>query len=181
MRQGAGVFGWAAALTTTAGPYRVVGADTLQEAMRIAARAIGSTGGPSGLLVWQGRHAWVMSGFEATGDPRDGSFRVTRAYILDPLHPHGSQTWGPSPKPGTSISVATVGRQFVRRRIHSQWNQLPGMARAGGQVRPGRPDGTPNRRPRDGGRDRPSATPGALPSQSIAPFERSARRAYRKR
>jgi hypothetical protein len=74
-----------------------------------------------------------MSGFKATGDPRDGSFRVTEAYILDPLHPFGSKTWGPSPQPGSAISVSEVGRQFVRRRAHSEWNQLPGMADLAGQ------------------------------------------------
>jgi hypothetical protein len=134
VRQGAGVIGWAAALNrTAAAPYAVVAADTLQDAMRIAAQAIVTYRRPVGLLVWRGRHAWVMSGFESTRDPRDGSFRVTRAFILDPLHPHGSRQWGPSPKPGTSISVAAVGRQFVRRRNHSRWNQLPGMAELAGK------------------------------------------------
>ncbi len=133
-RQGAGVFGWAAALNHEgAGPYAVVGARTLQGAMRIAARAIVEQGRPVGLLVWQGRHAWVMSGFQSTRDPRDGSFRVTRASILDPLHPHGSKVWGPSPTPGRPISVAAVGRQFVARRSHSEWNQLPGMAELAGK------------------------------------------------
>ena len=137
LRQGAGVSGWAAALTINrAGAYRVVGADTLDEAMRIAATAIREYRKPVGLLVWQGRHAWVMSGFEATGDPVDGSFRVTRAYILDPLYPHGSDEWGASPKPGTAIPVSQVGEQFVRRRSlvsGSPWNRLPGMARLAGK------------------------------------------------
>jgi hypothetical protein len=128
VRQGAGVFGWATALNRRgAGPYEVVGADSLQEAMRIAARAIVTHRRPVGLLVWKGRHAWVMSGFEATGDPRRGPFRVTRATILDPLYPHGSEAWGPSPVPGRSISVREVGRQFVHRDLDSRWNSLPRM------------------------------------------------------
>ena len=139
VRQGAGVSGWAAALTINrAGAYRVVGADTLDEAMRIAATAIREYRKPVGLLVWQGRHAWVMSGFEATGDPVDGSFRVTRAYILDPLYPHGSDEWGASPKPGTAIPVSRVGEQFVRRRSlvsGSPWNRLPGHGAPRRQVR----------------------------------------------
>ncbi len=133
-RQGAGVAGWAAAVVINrAGPYRVVGADTLAEAMRIAAVSIREYRRPVGLLVWQGRHAWVMSGFEATGDPVDGSFRVTRAFILDPLYPYGSDAWGPSPRPGSAISVAAVGRQFVPRRTGGPWNRLPGMRRFAGQ------------------------------------------------
>ena len=57
-----------------------------------------------------------MSGFRATADPlATDAFTVTAAYILDPLYPFGSRTWGPSPKPGPGVSVAAVGRQFVAR------------------------------------------------------------------
>jgi len=133
-RRGAGVGGWAAALELRgAGTYTVVGADTLQGAMRVAAAAIREHHRPVGLLVWQGRHAWVMSGFEATRDPARGSFRVTKAYILDPLYPYGSRTWGPSPVPGAAIPVSAVGRQFVPRRSRGPWNRLPGMAGLAGK------------------------------------------------
>jgi hypothetical protein len=136
-RQGASVRGWAASLVIhRAGPYRVVGADSLDEAMRIAATAIREYRRPVGLLVWRGRHAWVMSGFEATGDPLLAErWKVTKAYILDPLYPHGDDAWGRSPKPGTAISVAAVGKQFVRRQSNrtSPWNQLPGQNRLRGK------------------------------------------------
>lgn len=116
-RQGASVRGWTAGLNHLGyGPYRLVGAESLDEAMRMAARSIAATGRPVGLLVWRGRHAWVMSGFQATADPmRTDRFTVTGAYILDPLYPHGSSTWGPSPKPGKVQSLDAVGRQFVAR------------------------------------------------------------------
>lgn len=116
-RQGASVRGWMSGLNQlAAGPYRLAGADTLADAMRTAAIAIRLTGKPVGLLVWHGRHAWVMSGFKATADPLfDPTFKVTAAYILDPLYPNRSATWGPSPKPGQAVSVTTVGRQFVPR------------------------------------------------------------------
>jgi hypothetical protein len=134
VREGAGVFGWAAALNLNdGGPYGVVGTGTLAEAMRVAAIAIVEHHRPVGLLVWRGRHAWVMSGFEATGDPRLAASRVTRAYILDPLYPYGSKTWGPSPVPGRAISVQAVGRQFVPRRMGGPWGRLPGMAALGGR------------------------------------------------
>jgi len=117
-RHGASVRGWMSGLNQLdAGPYRLVGADTLAEAMRTAALAIRLTGKPVGLLVWHGRHAWVMSGFKATADPlRDTTFEVTAAVVLDPLYPFGSRTWGPSPKPRQALSVVDVGRQFVPRR-----------------------------------------------------------------
>jgi hypothetical protein len=117
-RQGASVRGWTDGLNLLdAGPYRLVGMDTLQGALRLAARSIRETGKPVGLLVWAGRHAWVMSGFQATADPRrTDAFRVTKAIVLDPLYPHGSLRWGPSPKPREAISTTTLGRQFVPRR-----------------------------------------------------------------
>jgi hypothetical protein len=117
-RQGASVRGWTAGLNRLdAGPYQLVGTDTLAEALRTAAKAISSTGRPVGLLVWRGRHAWVMSGFTATADPRlTDDFKVTGAVILDPLYPHGSTVWGSSPKPRETLTPKEVGRQFVPRR-----------------------------------------------------------------
>ena len=124
-RQGASVRGWTAGLNLLgAGPYRLVGTATLDEALQVAARAIRETRHPVGLLVWRGRHAWVMSGFEATGDPLLGApFEVTGAVILDPLYPHGSKVWGPSPKPRATLTPATVGKQFVPR---GRWGSPPG-------------------------------------------------------
>jgi hypothetical protein len=123
-RQGASVVGWASGLNTEgAGPYRLAGARSIGEAMQIAARAMRQTGRPVGLLMWHGRHAWVMSGFKATADPLlTDDFKVTAAIVEDPLYPYGSKVWGPSPKPGATISVKTLGRQFVPRRRRSAWN-----------------------------------------------------------
>ncbi len=125
-RSGASVRGWTAGLNLLdAGPYRLVGANTLQQALRLAAKSIRETGKPVGLLVWSGRHAWVMSGFQATADPRKTSkFTVTKAVVMDPLYPYGSSRWGPSPKPREAISVATLGKQFVPRR-RGTWAGAP--------------------------------------------------------
>jgi hypothetical protein len=125
-RKGASVRGWTDGLNTLdAGPYRLVGTDTIDEAMRVAARSIRETGRPVGLLVWAGRHAWVMSGFEATADPRmTSSFRVTKAVVLDPLYPYGSKQWGRSPKPREAITISKLGEQFVPRR-RGTWAGAP--------------------------------------------------------
>jgi hypothetical protein len=129
-RKGASVHGWTEALNALdVGRYRLVGTDSIQEAMRLAASSIRATGRPVGLLVWAGRHAWVMSGFQATADPRFTSeFRVTKAIVLDPLYPHGSSRWGPSPAPREAVSIATLGRQFVPRRRGAWAGALPGAA-----------------------------------------------------
>jgi hypothetical protein len=122
-RKGASVRGWSAGLNELgAGPYRLVGLKTIDEALHLAASSMRQTGRPVGLLVWRGRHAWVMSGFHATADPRATSnYEVTAAIVMDPLYPHGSSVWGPSPKPREAISVKTLGRQFVPRRQGSNF------------------------------------------------------------
>jgi hypothetical protein len=57
-----------------------------------------------------------MAGFTATADPRyTDDFEVTQVIVMDPLYPHGSRTWGPSPSPRESLTVEELGRQFVPR------------------------------------------------------------------
>jgi len=117
VRKGASVVGWTAGLNQLdAGPYRTTGDVDLQATLRLAARAMRETNRPVGLLVWRGRHAWVMAGFSATADPRYTSdFEVTQVVVLDPLYPHGSSVWGASPKPRQALAVAELARQFVPR------------------------------------------------------------------
>jgi uncharacterized protein YukE len=131
-RQGASVRGWSGGLNQlNAGPYRLVGTTTLEEALHLSAKAIRQTGKPVGLLVWRGRHAWVMSGFRATADPlTTDAFKVTAAIVLDPLYPHGSTVWGPSPKPREALTPTQVGRQFVPRRQGS----MPGGTQGSGSA-----------------------------------------------
>jgi hypothetical protein len=128
-RQGASVRGWAAGLTMMgAGPYKVVGYRTIHEALLTAAKAMRTTGRPVGLLVWRGRHAWVMSGFRSTRDPLLKGAKVTSAIVEDPLYPYGGSTvWGPSPRPGSTLSIGQLGRQFVPRRRSNRFGSLSGM------------------------------------------------------
>ena len=121
-RQGASVLGWATGLNLLgAGPYELAGTDTIEAALLAAARAIRLTGKPVGLLMWHGRHAWVMSGFRATTDPLSPDARVTAVFVEDPLYPYGSSAWGPSPAPGAALTPAELGRQFVPRRSSNRW------------------------------------------------------------
>jgi hypothetical protein len=114
---GANPRGWTAALNELGvGPYELVSLPTFDEALTVAAEAIRATKRPVGLVMWRGRHAWVMSGFESTADPRAfDDFDVTGIRVLDPLYPHGSAVWGRSPKPNTLVSPGTLARQYVLR------------------------------------------------------------------
>ena len=114
---GANPRGWTATLNELGiGPYELISIPTFDEALKVAAEAIRATKRPVGLVMWRGRHAWVMSGFESTADPRAfDDFDVTGIRVLDPLYPHGSSVWGRSPRPNSLVSPETLGRQFVLR------------------------------------------------------------------
>jgi hypothetical protein len=114
---GANPRGWTAVLNELGlGPYELVSVPDYDESLRVAARAMRETGRPVGLVMWRGRHAWVMSGFTAKGDPaRDEAFRVTGVRVLDPLYPHGNSTWGPSPKPNALLTPDRLAEQFAFR------------------------------------------------------------------
>ena len=114
---GANPIGWVATLNELdIGPYRLVSLETFDEAVATAASAIRTTRRPVGLVMWRGRHAWVMSGFEATADPRHfDDFDVKRVRVHDPLYPHGSSVWGKSPKPNSLVSLDTLAKQYVIR------------------------------------------------------------------
>jgi hypothetical protein len=114
---GANPRGWTAALNDLGiGPYQLVSLPTFDDAISVAAAAIRDTKRPVGLVMWSGRHAWVMSGFEATADPRKfDDFAVKRVRVHDPLYPHGSSVWGESPRPNSLVSLETLAKQYVMR------------------------------------------------------------------
>jgi hypothetical protein len=114
---GANPRGWTAVLNELGvGPYQLVSLPTFGEAVAVAAEAIRATRTPVGLVMWAGRHAWVMSGFESTADPRTfDDFEVTGIRVLDPLYPYVNAVWGPSAKPNSLISPETLAKQFVLR------------------------------------------------------------------
>ncbi len=93
--RGSDPLGWSRALTyfsTEAGEvpftygWETYGSE--YRALKRAARRIAVTGKPVGLVIWYGGHAVVMTGFEATSDPRDGHFKLTHVWISDPYGSH---------------------------------------------------------------------------------------------
>lgn len=124
---GANPFGWAQVLTESGmGPYTVVSVADYGGALQTAARAMAGTGRPVGLVMWSGRHAWVMSGFESMGDPAQfPDFKVTGIHVMDPLYPYGSGQWGPSPEPNSLLSPEQLATQFVVREPRRWSSGLP--------------------------------------------------------
>jgi hypothetical protein len=124
---GANPLGWAQVLTEVGmGPYTVVSIADYDDALQTAARAIADTGRPVGLVMWRGRHAWVMSGFESLGDPSQvPEFLVTGIRVQDPLHPHGSGQWGPSPAPNSLLTPEQLATQFRVREPRRWSSDLP--------------------------------------------------------
>ena len=125
--RGADPGGWAQLLTDVGlGPYELVSVPDYDEALRVAARAMRATDRSVGLVMWRGRHAWVMSGFESIGDPALASdFTVTGIRVVDPLYPYGSGTWGPSPEPNQLLTPEELARQFVFREQRRWSSHIP--------------------------------------------------------
>lgn len=125
--RGADPGGWAQLLNDVGlGPYELLSVPDYEDALRVAATALRETGRPVGLVMWRGRHAWVMTGFESMGDPSlRPDFQVTGISVVDPLYPHGSGTWGASPQPNQLLSPETLGRQFVFREQRRWSSHIP--------------------------------------------------------
>ncbi|MEV7134310.1 hypothetical protein AB0N24_15605 [Arthrobacter sp. NPDC093128] len=124
---GANPLGWAQVLNEVGmGPYAVVSITDYEEALRTASRAIADTDRPVGLVMWRGRHVWVMSGFESLGDPDHfPEFSVTGIRVQDPLYPYGDQQWGPSPAPNTLLTPEQLATQFVVREPRRWSIEMP--------------------------------------------------------
>ena len=124
---GANPLGWAEVLTEVGmGPYAVVSVADYEEALQTAARAIADTDRPVGLVMWRGRHVWVMNGFESLGDPDQfPDFPVTGIRVQDPLYPYGDDRWGPSPAPNALLTPEQLATQFVVREPRRWSSDLP--------------------------------------------------------
>ena len=120
---GTDVTGWIRALRHFgAGKYRAVGAETAAGALRVAAIAMRQTGRPAGIMVMEGRHAWVLHGFESRTDPRkDERARISAVRVSGPLYPK-QQTNGYDPRPNTRMTAKTLENYFLPTVI----GELPG-------------------------------------------------------
>ncbi len=102
---GADAAGWAAAMRNWGGGNYTVGVHTtMQASLKQAAKRMRATGKPVGMIVWgrNGGHAWVMTGFKSTADPKGtDSYTVSSVQAMGPLWPHGTiggRSFDPGPK-----------------------------------------------------------------------------------
>jgi hypothetical protein len=124
---GADPKGWALALRHWgAGYYRVGGKYTRQGSLKQAAKRMRLTGKPVGLLVQEGGHAWVMTGFQATADPaKTTDFKVTGVQAMGSLWPDGTINGRPyDPAPKTWLTMRQIRNKFLayRWKPATTWN-----------------------------------------------------------
>jgi hypothetical protein len=107
--------GWAAILDRFGGSsYSVQRFTDSTSALKKAATRMRQTNKPVGLLVWKGRHAWVMNGFSATADPAVTSdFTITAVYVSGPLYPRTMNSSGYDPAPDTQLTPAQLSKYFL--------------------------------------------------------------------
>jgi len=120
---GTDALGWANALNhfEATRMYHVGVWPTFKRAIRHAAKRIRLTGRPVGLLVMNGRHAWVMTGFSATADPALGRHYLMRtAMVMGPLWPIRNAA-GYDPRPNTHLSMSQL-QGFFMRYAGAPWN-----------------------------------------------------------
>jgi hypothetical protein len=107
--------GWAAILNRFGGAtYSIQRFTDSASALKKAATRMRLTNKPVGMLVWKGRHAWVMNGFTATADPATTSnFTITAVFVSGPLYPRAANSSGYDLAPDTQLTPAQLSKYFT--------------------------------------------------------------------
>jgi hypothetical protein len=112
LKDGVDPQGWAAGMRQFVDArYRLVTFGSFNAAVHSAATSIRLTDRPVGIIVANGEHAWLMTGFNATADPAQSDrFAVTSVRVVGPLYGLQSRNGYDMP-PDTRLSVSSL-RQF---------------------------------------------------------------------
>jgi hypothetical protein len=90
--------------------YQLIAGRTFDAAVRAAVASIRRTRRPAALVVMNGHHVWLMTGFTASADPaRDPNFRVLSVRVVGPLYGRQS-VGGYDMPPDTRLSYAAFRR-----------------------------------------------------------------------
>jgi putative peptidoglycan lipid II flippase len=111
--------GWSGGLQQLGyGNYKVATASRMSSAVNLVVKQIRATGRPAGLVVWEGWHSWVVSGFVASADPAvTDNFSVIGLYIEDVWYNRHSTIrnvarGGYSRPPDSLVSYPDLGVDF---------------------------------------------------------------------
>lgn len=126
VQRGSDPLGWGKALTyfdTRTGSsftysWEAYGSEAA--ALKRAALQIAVTGKPVGLVIWNGGHAVVMTGFEASADPRTGDFTLNYVWISDPLgssHKRYTATGSPLDRYLALDATAAYDRAWYKKYV----------------------------------------------------------------
>lgn len=89
--------------------YEKVWVPDTASALRLAAVRMRLTGAPAEITVMDGKHAWVLHGFESTSDPLLDSHAFIRAvYVSGPLAPRAPQPGGFDPPADSRLSPVAL-------------------------------------------------------------------------
>jgi hypothetical protein len=120
--------GWVAALRHFGELYNydIVGSPSYKDAIRSSVRRLRATDQPVGLVIVHHFHAWVMTGFETTTDPKhDPGFEIRAIYVMGSLYPRPQQDNGLDPPPDTRISRRELRKYLTDYRDplkpHNPW------------------------------------------------------------
>lgn len=125
--------------------YEIVLDDTMAQQLRTIAKRIRRTGLPVGLIVGGGFHAWVATGYAATGDPLEGPFEVVGLRVTGPLWPRYPQDRWYDLRPGSWTDRSLLRR--ILRPVHdgaydAPWEGAYVSIAPGGEVPPPTPEPT---------------------------------------
>lgn len=125
---GADPDGWAKGLASLGfGNYQVGAKLKMADALDVVVKQIRMTGRPAGLIVWQGWHSWVVSGFTATADPaRTDAFTIISLRIEDVWYPRVSKLWPKSRPPDADVPVGALGTDYVPWHQAKYYNNREG-------------------------------------------------------
>ena len=80
------------------------------------------TGSPAEITVMDGKHAWVLHGFDSTSDPLLDSHAFIRAvYVSGPLWPRAPQAAGFDPPADSRLSPAALGHYLSPAGSSGPW------------------------------------------------------------
>jgi putative peptidoglycan lipid II flippase len=136
---GADPNGWAAGLTSLGyGNYKVGMQSKMVDAIHIVAKQIRMTERPAGIIVWDGWHSWVISGFTATSDPAiSDNYTVISVQVEDVWYPRVSSLNPKSKPPDSTYLVGQLqphSPPSSKLNDYRPWRQGYGLGRQGQYV-----------------------------------------------